>query len=472
MNKGKEFEGKRILVVGFGESGYASARVLSDTGAQVKVVDKEASPALLDKASELSPLGVEVSLGVDFPPDMPTYDMVVTSPGVPQCSEVLQKARGVGIPVISELELGYRLVDGDIVAVTGTNGKTTTVSIIEAILVRAGMRAFACGNIGKPLVGMFGRTNPGDILVVEVSSFQLANIDKFRAPIALALNLAEDHLDWHRDMDEYREAKMRLIENTETDDFFIYNRDDQFTRDMAAKAISRKISFGLGQSNQGMFLRGDVVFAGPPFDAGEVFKVSELSLVGLHNISNAMAAAAAALCLEVNPTLIREALHDFKGMEHRLEFVDKVDGVSFYNDSKATNPHAAIQAMRSFEEPMILIMGGRNKGLDLTNLAVEVLSGISASKIKGVVLLGESGTEILSALGKSKENIASDITYLASDIFDAVKVASEMARGSGIVLFAPACASFDMFSNYEERGEAFKESVKSLKQGAIHGRAG
>jgi UDP-N-acetylmuramoylalanine--D-glutamate ligase len=459
-----ELEDKRVLVVGLGVSGFAAAGVTERLGGRVTVIDASSSPALADRVDELVSRGIEVRLGVGRPADLAAFDLVVASPGVPSRADVLGRARDQGINVISELELGSRLLENPMVAVTGTNGKTTTTALLGDILDRPGRRAVTCGNIGNPLVGLYGRVGPDEMLVVEVSSFQLANIEEFHPRVAVVLNVAPDHYDWHADFDDYVAAKTRITENQRPGDFLVYNSDDGTCVEIARGSSATTIGFGLErEAGSGVWLEDGWIIAGEPLrGATRVLPVGEMRLAGIHNILNVMAAGAAALAVGETPGTIRAAVASFEGLEHRMELVGSVSGVDFYNDSKATNPHATAHAVRSFDRPIVVILGGRNKGLDFSQLAEEVCGGLDTGKVRGVVLLGECAEDIESALRAACPRINGARLSKAGDMDETVGRALEMSGGNGVVLFSPACASFDMFTDYEERGHAFKECVERL----------
>jgi len=463
-----ELDGKDVLVVGMGVSGFAAVEVALRLGAVVTATDSSETPPMLDRIGQLEAAGADVRLGVSVPEDLAAFDLVVVSPGVPDDAEVLASAREEGIEIISELEMGYQLLENDIVAVTGTNGKTTTTALIRRILDHPDRRAHACGNIGSPLVGLVGEVGPEDLLVVEVSSFQLANIREFRAQVAVLLNIEPDHFDRHHDMKEYREAKNRITENQTSDDYFVYNSDDPACREIASEMKAVAIGFGLERApGYGVWLEDGYIKAGPPLrEEVQVVPLRDVRLKGSHNLSNVLAAVGAALAVGEQPAVVRRAVGKFEGLEHRMEYVATVSGVKFYNDSKATNPHAALNAVRSFEEPTTAIIGGRNKGLEFTDLAAEVCRRLDSGRMKGVVLVGESAGELRGLLENSCAGASSGRLVQAGTMEQAVTSAFGIAAGEGVVLLTPACASFDMFSDYKERGRAFKETVSGLARKA------
>lgn len=465
-----ELEGKNILVVGLGSSGEAAARVLANMGASPVVIDSSDAPSKAGAASGLESLGVEVRLGVEVPGDLDRFELVVASPGVPNRAAVLEKSRELGLRVLSELELGYMLLSGhDLVAVTGTNGKTTTTRMIAEMLDHPNRRAVPSGNIGTPLVSLVDELEPQDVLIVEVSSFQLQNIETFHARVAVVLNLAQDHFDWHDDMDEYGMAKMRIVENMTDDEYLVYNLEDPFCRQVAARARGKKLAFGLSRHPESsIWLHEGTIVSGGELPELELVRVDDLKVSGPHNVQNVMAASAASLAMGEDAGRIRRAALSFEGLEHRCEPAGEVDGVAFYNDSKATNPHATLHAVRSFDGRFVLIMGGRNKGLDFTELARVLCGQLSEGKLKGIVLLGESADEMRLALERSCA-LAQGQLETAPDLEDTISIALRMASPGEAVLFSPACASFDMFEDYKARGRAFKEAVSARAGGGSSG---
>ncbi len=461
-----ELEGKKVLVIGLGESGAAAALVAAQRGASVKVVDKSVSPLKVTALAALKEAGVEIGLGIEVPDDLNAYDLMVASPGVPDRAPVIVAARQAGVKVMSELELGYRLLEGrTMVAVTGTNGKTTTTRLIGEMLKDGEHGAITCGNIGNPLVGVYGEAGPSDILVIEVSSFQLRNIDEFHARVSVALNVAPDHFDWHRDFSDYRDAKMRLVENMLHHEFLVYNVEDETCLEMALR--SRGITLGFAFSKRAesaVWIEEGWIVCGPPLALERIMPVTEIRLAGEHNLQNVMAATATALALGREPEGIRDAVARFEGLEHRMEYVAEVGGVSFYNDSKATNPHATLCSIRAFEQPMVAIMGGRNKGLDFSEVADEVCRRIRDGRMRGLVLVGESSAEIKEAVERVCKRDANGHIILASNLQDSVEKAYSLAEGEGVVVLTPACASFDMFADYKDRGSVFKKSVTVFKE--------
>ncbi len=437
------------LVVGMGRSGEAVAGHLLAHGWRVVAVDDAPGPAGRTRAETL---GVEL---VECP-DADTLrrlvkeaDLVATSPGVPVRHPVFRAAAEQGVPVLGEIELAWRDLDRPVVAVTGTNGKTTVTTLVARMLVESGVAAIAAGNIGLPLSSAVGREV--DVVVAEVSSFQLQFVDGFRPAVAVWLNLAADHLDWHPDVDAYIAAKARIWERQEAGDVAVVNADDPVVMAAAAGAPGKVVTFGIGigigsPGRAADWTVVDRVLQGP---VGSLVDMDELPRSQPHDVSNALAAAAAASAVGATVEGIRAALVGFEGLPHRLELVAEADGVRWYDDSKATNPHAAAAAVAGFAS-VVLIAGGRNKGLDLSALAG------GADRIRAVVAIGEAGAEVVAAFDGLRP------VRTAASMDDAVILAAAAARPGDAVLLSPGCASFDWYDSYSQRGDDFARAVRSL----------
>ena len=437
------------LVVGMGRSGEAVAGHLLAHGWRVIAVDDAPGAAGRERARAL---GVEL---VEHPaPDelrrlVESVDLVATSPGVPVRHPVFLAAAEQDVPVLGEIELAWRDLDRPVVAVTGTNGKTTVTTLIARMLVESGVAAIAAGNIGLPLSAAVGREV--DVVVAEVSSFQLQFVDGFRPHVAVWLNLAADHLDWHPDVDAYVAAKARIWERQGDDDVAVVNADDPVVMAAAGSAPGRVVTFGLvGVGGSPMWTVVDGALCGPD---GPLVGLDELPRARGHDVANALAAAAAASAAGATVDGIRAALVGFEGLPHRLELVGEAGGVSWYDDSKATNPHAAAAAVAGFES-VVLIAGGRNKGLDLGALAA------GAPRIRAVVAIGDAAGEVAAAF----DGLRPVRTALSMD--EAVLLAAAAARPGDAVLLAPGCASFDWYDSYARRGDDFARAVRSLLEDA------
>lgn len=448
-----EVRGLKVLVVGAGQSGLAAAGFLAGQGARVTLTDRKGEKELGEQLAGLPPAVFRHFGG--YPP-LAGFDLVVTSPGVPPREAVLAEAVAAGIPLIGELELAYRFCPVPMIAVTGTNGKTTTTSLLGEIAARE-RPTLVGGNIGVPLVSRVAGL-PGNALVVaEVSSFQLAATVRFRPAVAVVLNIVPDHLDWHGSMPAYVEAKARLLANQGGEDAAVLNRDDPLTRDLAGRCRGRVLFFSTRCGlEEGAFVRnGRIVFRTDGREE-EVAATDCLRLPGEHNLANALAAVAAARAAGISTEAVARGLASFRGVRHRLETAAVADGVRWVNDSKGTNPAAAITALRSFAGPVVLIAGGRSKGGDFTDFAAE-----AAKKVRLAALLGEAAPEIEAAFLKHGFTAVRRVESLR----EAVEVAAETACPGDTVLLSPACASWDMFRNYEERGDLFCHLVRDRVAG-------
>ena len=470
-----DLENKKIVVVGLGSSGVATAQFIRSRGATVTATDMASESEMSPEALQLRELGVRLELGEHKLKTFETSDLVVTSPGVPHESEPLAYARSLGVTVWGEMELASRFIQEPIVAITGTNGKTTTTTLIGEMLSHSGLKVFVGGNIGKPLIRYVDSQEKAQIVVAEVSSFQLDTIDRFHANVAVLLNIAEDHLDRYVDFDAYVLSKFRIFENQRPDDIAIINGNDLRINKLADRILARRLSFHREESPQSKNLSVHAIitkdslaidlkgfahelFADHP-NAGAIDETlipfSAINLFGRHNQENTAAAVLATLAAGGNMRGIMAALAHFSGLPHRLEFITKVEGVLFYNDSKATNVDAVIRALESFSEPIVLLLGGRNKGGNFAMLADSI-----QHNVKSLVSFGEARDEIESAF----KGIVTSVP--AQSMTDVVTKAREIAEPGDVVLFSPGCASFDMYENYARRGEDFRRCVEKLKKAA------
>lgn len=427
-----DLKGKKVTVFGLGRSGISAAKKLIDLGAEVRGSD--ANPALDTQVFE--GLGLEVELGGHSSRIIEGDDLIVVSPGIHLDIPVLEEARGKHIPIISEVELAARVLTKPIIAVTGTNGKTTTTTLIGEMLKAAGKNAAVAGNIGRPLSEVDDTSL--DYVVAELSSYQLETIVTFRPHISLVLNIQPDHLERHHTMREYIGQKARIFLNQTGDDYLVYNQDDPAVVEMVKTAKSWPVPFSKANEK--------IITLAPGL----------IRIPGRHNLENALAAAQAAYLCGVKKDVVAEVLRTFPGVEHRIEYVTSVAGVEFYNDSKGTNPDSTLVAIDTFKgKGIVLVLGGRDKGVDLGILAQKV-----KEHVKAVVLIGEAAPLFESAL----KAVGYDAIYQSGySLPDAVRNAFSLTEYGDIVLFSPACASFDMFNNFEERGRAFKELCQKLK---------
>ncbi|RNC29513.1 MAG: UDP-N-acetylmuramoylalanine--D-glutamate ligase [Candidatus Dichloromethanomonas elyunquensis] len=446
-----DYEGKRILVVGGGRSGLAAAEKLLGLGAEVFLTDMQPK----DKLKGLAELGLENDhLILESEPDINGIkpELVVLSPGVSPKLPFIQEAARWGIPLWSEVELALRDCKSMIVGITGSNGKTTTTTLVGELAKETGKNAVVAGNIGIALSSRVNRLREGDIIVAELSSFQLEFIDQLRVHIAIVLNLTPDHLDRHGNMENYASAKARILENQREGDLAVLNWDDPQVREFAQLTKARVIFISQKELlDSGICLDGQDIIVRTAKQSVKIISGSELLLRGKHNIENTMAAAAAALEMGLDINQISKVLRRFEPVKHRQEIVGTFDGIVFINDSKGTNPDSSIKALQSYEEPVVLIAGGKNKGLDMTEFLTE-----AKKKVKSLVLVGQAAAEM--------ELIAKDLgidkIVRSTDFADCVLKAIGEAEPGDVVLLSPACTSWDMFKSYEERGELFKELVR------------
>lgn len=445
---GIDVEGRKVLVVGLARTGLAVADFLLDQGALVTATDSLPMEKLGDQVKQLGARGADLKLGGNSPDIFLASDLIILSPGVASDITPVIKAQKKGIPIMGELELAARFVTAPIIAVTGTNGKTTTTSLIGEMLQSAGYQAFVGGNIGNPLINLVREGNEADFAVVEVSSFQLEKVDYLKPHIAVFLNLSPDHIDRHKNMENYFQIKARLFEDLEAADFAILNADDTYTGRIKTKGrvvkFSRSMKFG-----DGMFLdSGQIKIA----HAGKVrnsWPLADVSLKGAHNQENIMAAMLTAYALDLDLDEAFETVSSFQGLPHRIELIGCANGVSFVNDSKATNVGALAKSLESYEQPIVLIAGGRDKDGDF-----ESIRETAEKKVKLLILLGEAKEKIAAALKDAVK------TKLVNSMDDAVSMAFAESSSGDVVLLAPACASFDMYRDYTERGRHFTALVK------------
>jgi UDP-N-acetylmuramoylalanine--D-glutamate ligase len=442
-----DIAGKRVMVLGLARTGIAVARFLAARGASVLVSDCKAESDMIADVQSLSSLPLSFRLGGEDPSWLDEIDAVVPSPGVPRENFLLREACRRGIPVLSEIELAFRFLKAPLVAITGTNGKSTTTTLAGEILKAAGLKVFVGGNIGVPLIDFV--SSDWDWGVAEVSSFQLEWVEGFRPKIAVLLNVTEDHLDRYPDFASYRTAKERLFAAQTPADTAVLNRDDPLVWPLREKIRSRVVSFGWEPVESGVFATTEeIVWRG---EVEERFPLSRVKIRGVHNVENIMAAVAAAKVAGVGAETIQRVIESFAGLEHRMEFVREKDGVAFYNDSKGTNVGATLKSLMSFSAPVILLAGGIDKKGDYGILAGEV-----KRKVKKLVLFGAAREVIRNALG------ALTSTVVADSLDAAVQEAYRSAARGDVILLSPACASFDMFKNYAERGKVFKDLVHAL----------
>ncbi|MDP2752956.1 MAG: UDP-N-acetylmuramoyl-L-alanine--D-glutamate ligase [Nitrospirota bacterium] len=499
-----EVKDKNVTVVGLARSGIGAANLLTELGADVTVTDIKKEDELKDFIPKLRP-SVRLVLGTHHEDIFLSSDMLVISPGVPLTITPISNAKARGVPIIGELELAYQIATygsdnppippiipphpplekggkGGFLAVTGTNGKSTTTALLDFMMKKGGFETILGGNIGNALTEEILKaishqlsTHPPipplirggeggvDFIVSEVSSFQLESIKDFRPKVASILNITPDHLDRYHSIEEYRDAKARIFENQNEDDFLVLNWDDPETIKVASEKLkvrsekSKIFYFSRRKEVNGIYFKNGMVYCNLP-DLPHapcpmpLIRADEIKIKGVHNLENAMAASAMALLACCPIKAVIDSLREFSGLEHRLEFVKELNGVKYFNDSKGTNIGAVIKSLESFKEPVILIAGGRDKAGDFS-----ILRHLVRERVKAVVLIGEAGEKIKRALGDLAE------TVMAKDLREAVSISRNMALKGDIVLLSPACASFDMFANFEDRGMQFKKIVMEME---------
>jgi UDP-N-acetylmuramoylalanine--D-glutamate ligase len=443
-----DLEGRNILVIGLGRTGESCARFLAGRGARVTVSDRRSAVELDNTMAGLAELPIRYCFGAEERRWLEDTHAVIPSPGVPAENLLLREAIARNIPVLSEIELAYGFFSAPLIAITGTNGKSTTTTLIGDMIKAGGQSAFVGGNLGTPFIDAVDLA--WDWGVLEISSFQLEWTEQFRPRVAVLLNVTEDHLDRYSTFDDYRRAKARIFAAQSDGDVAVLNRDDLWVRALEGQLKTRVVSFGFASAGNGVYVDSDVIVWRDD-NQEERFPLARIKIQGVHNVENMMAAVAAAKLAGIGREPIQQCLESFPGLEHRLEFVREKDGVRYYNDSKGTNVGAVVKSLAGFAVPVILIAGGVDKGGDYGPLE----EGIKRT-VRRLVLFGAAKEIIARALGHLTE------TVMVEDLAAAVRDAAAAARAGEIVLLSPACSSFDQFRNYAERGRAFKQLVRTL----------
>lgn len=454
-----KYEGKKVLVVGMARSGVAAAQLLVKHGALVTVNDSKTREELGDVLSPLENLPVRWALGCPAMDVLAGQDVLVISPGIPDSVPFVKKAKADGIYVIGEVELAYQLTPGQMVAVTGTNGKTTTVSLLGEIFANAGKTTHVVGNIGYPysLAGLSSKQD--DMIVCEISSFQMETADIFHPKVAALLNITEDHLNRHGDMATYTAMKMRIFRRQTEEDYAVFNDDDPALQPLIPQVKSHVLLFSRKHEvPEGAFARDGKVVLRLNGQEKIVCAADEIYIPGPHNLENALAAVCVAGAMGVSTEVLRHTLQTFKGVEHRIEFVRELEGIRYINDSKGTNVDSTIKAVQTMTRPTAIILGGYDKHCDFTPMVKEMLA---SPMIREAVLIGVTADQIHATL--LKEGFDANRIHRAATLEDAVQQCRALAEDGWNVLLSPACASFDMFSDYEARGRIFKEIVAGLK---------
>lgn len=449
---------KNITVVGLGISGRAALNFLYDKGARLKVTDKSDNPQIRESVKELKDKGIECEIGRHTEEFLNGTELLIVSPGVDNSSLPIKYAEEKRIPILSEIELAYRFCQGTIIAVSGTNGKSTVVSLIGEMFKKKDRRVYICGNIGLPFTSIVKDVDRDGVVVLEISSFQLERSVEFRPHIAVMLNITEDHLDRYRDFDEYVDAKLRLFMNQKDTDYAIINYEEAKFKKLKNTIRSALLYFSkhrLSKEYNGAYIENDKLVIRKDGKYVWIGDRDSLSLSGEHNLENALAAGLASFILGIDGGIIKDVLYNFKPLSHRYEVVDIIDGVRFIDDSKATNVDSVRRAIQSSVKGIILIAGGRDKGGDYSVLARPL-----KEKAKRIFLIGEAKEKIAHALSD-----AVSISFAAT-LEEAVIESHRIAKRGDTVLLSPMCSSFDMFKDYKERGEVFRRAVEGLKENA------
>lgn len=447
---------KRVLVFGLGISGLSTVKALNKLGAQIVVSDSKTKEELKDFFDEIKDIYVEKYLNTNDIP-LEDIDLIVKSPGIPLTAPILLKAQMRNIEVITDIELAYRISPTEkIVTITGTNGKTTTTALIGEIFKKAHYHTYVAGNIGVGILWDMVNADNEDVFVIEASSFQLENTVYFKPKVSLITNITPDHLNWHGSLDNYISAKKKVFKNQGQSDYTVLNYDDKTLREMKDEINSNIIWFSVSQKlDEGVFIEEDYIVTKNGQNINKVLPYRELRILGKHNLENALGAVAVSLAMGVKIETIDEVLREFPGVEHRIEYVKTIDGMSFYNDSKGTNSDSTIKAIEALDSPIILIAGGYDKGSEYDDLILSF-----KGKIKDLILLGATKEKIKeTAIKHGFNNI-----HLVESMKEAVSLAYDLGEEKDNVLLSPACASWDMYNNFEERGKDFKDAVYGLKE--------
>lgn len=462
MKHPREYRGRQVIILGLARSGVAVAKLFHELGAEVTVNDKK-ERHLCPEADELTALGISVICG-EHPAGLvhEGISLVVKNPGIPYSVDPIQRALELGIEIVTEVEVAYHICEAPMICITGSNGKTTTTTWTGLMLEAGGLKPIVAGNIGRALTEAALEAKPDNTMVVELSSFQLKGTRDFAPRIGCLLNIYETHLDYHGTMDDYIASKAKLFAGQTAADTAILNWDDAVCRKIAEQVESSVLPFSLTQQlKYGVFVKdGLIVYRNAQGTDHRILAAADLGIPGSHNVENALAAAAMALTAGVAVETIAKVLREFRGVEHRLEFVAVKGEVSFYNDSKATNASATLKTIQSFAQDIILIAGGLDRGSDY----MELLPAFQGS-VKGVVALGETKDKIRTVAEKAGLQQVKTVDtgeHVQETVLEAVRAAYAMAKPGDVVLLSPACASWDMFPSFEVRGSMFKESVHNL----------
>lgn len=446
-----DLRNKKVVVVGLGTSGLDACSLLDDAGAVVFATDNDDNEAIRRNLEKLENRYVQTEIGGHSEEFLKGSDLIVTSPGVSKDALPIRYAASNNIPIISELELGFKFTKGPIIAVTGTNGKSTVVALLGEILKKAGEKVVVCGNIGNSLSGEALLIDRGTICVLEVSSFQLERIVDFRPAVSCILNITDDHIDRYRDFDDYAATKLKIFSNQLEHDIAILNHDDNKLKNLRGPSKFKRLFYSRIEKVEGVYFKnGDIIY-NTESKARKLFTLPSMNLKGDYNLENVLAAVLISLSRGIKAKTIKEALKEFKPLAHRMESVREIEGIEFLDDSKATNIDATKRALESISKPIVLIAGGRLKSTDFTTIREQI-----RSKVKKMILIGEAAPLIEKAFRDIVE------TERAATLEDATSLAYKIAKKNEAVLLSPMCSSFDMFRNYEHRGEVFRQTVRKI----------
>lgn len=453
------YQGKRVMVAGAARSGIAAAELLLSLGVRVMLYDAKPQSAFANLPTSLAEQGCEYCFEADPEGLLERSDLIVLSPGIPLDAPLVKTAYRMKVPVIGELAFAASCATQEIIAVTGTNGKTTTVSLLGEIFRQAGRNAFVAGNIGYPLSSAVKAAKPDDLIICEVSSFQLETADDFHPDIAVLLNITPDHIDRHGSFEAYAALKKSIFSNMTRSDYAILNRDDGVVREFASAILPQVLWFSCEDASlDGAYVKDEWIVLAEQGNERKICPVADLKIPGKHNLQNALAACAVASTAGVPGPVIAYALKNFVGVEHRIEFVLELNEVRYLNDSKGTNPDSTIKAVEAVKTPTVIILGGYDKQISFDALAASIMD---SGRIKAAVLIGQTAKKIEKAL----EDTGFMGIHHATGLEAAVHLAHQLSNKGDTVLFSPACSSFDMFDNYEQRGREFKRMVAELASG-------
>jgi len=447
---------KRVLVLGLGISGVSAAKALTKLGAKVTVSDINPEEKLKDYIYEIKDMNLRMYLGTNDVP-LDDIDLIVKSPGIPLTIDIIKEANRRNIEVITDLELAYRICpDKNFIAITGTNGKTTTTTLTGELFKGAGIKTHVSGNIGVGILWDLVNSNEDDVFVIEASSFQLESTKYFKPKVSVIINITPDHLNWHGTYENYINAKKKIFINQTEKEYTVLNYDDKILRQIGEEVNSNLIWFSVDNKlSKGAYIDDGYVVINDGKEVHRIVRTDEIRILGKHNLENVLASVSVGWIMGLDNGIMGDVIRNFKGVEHRIEFVDTINGVEFYNDSKGTNPDASIKAILAVNPPIILIAGGKDKGSEFGEFVESF-----GDRVKSLVLLGETKEKIRdTALKYGFKNI-----HMVNNMKEAVYKSFEISQPGDSVLLSPACASWDMYSNFEMRGHDFKRAVKSLKE--------